>query len=119
VLQFVLESAGYFFYELIINTDGHDGAKNFFGFHLHVWLGIAEHGGLDNSTIATTTCLNSCAVPADRDLTRLWAQCRSCCDQTVHWARAGQTEIGGLDQMVIGVNIHWTDSGLTHFEINI
>jgi hypothetical protein len=43
-------------------------------------------------------------VPADRDLTRLWAQCRSCCDQTVHWARAGQTEIGGLDQMVIGVN---------------
>ncbi len=56
---------------------------------------------------------------ADRDLTSLWAQCRSCCDQTVHWARAGQTEIGGLDQMVIGVNIHWTDSGLTHFEINI
>jgi predicted ABC-type ATPase len=41
---------------------------------------------------------------ADRDLTSLWAQCRSCCDQTVHWARAGQTEIGGLDQMVIGVN---------------
>ena len=25
-------------------------------------------------------------------------------DRTVNWARAGQTEIGDLDQMVIGVN---------------